>query len=603
MVLAEGILLYVSSSLSPRVSPPPRQPSPATMPNLHRFTSAVSTDSETLARLGKKQVLKRRFGFWSLFAFAVCELITWETVLALFSQGFENGGPAGLVYGFLIAWLSTLSVYTVISELASMSPIASGQYFWVYILAPPRYKKVLSYLVGWLTSLAWVATVATESLFAGTMIQGILALRYPNTTFTSWQGTLLTWAVMAFNVFINTVLPALLPKFELMIMVLHVGGFIAIITTLLTTSTIGSAASVFLTAQNSGGWPTQGLSYCVGFLGNVATFVGADASVHMAEEVQDAAINIPRAIVAGMIANGLIGFAMMIAVLYCLGDFASVSESSTGFPFIQIFYNSVQNMSGAVTMSAVVLILTWCCALGITTTASRMTWSFARDNGTPFSRVLKKVDKRTKVPIISIGVVTTLAALLTLIYIGSDTAFNDVVSLTITGFYGSYLLPCALLLYHRMKGHVLPYGTETNSRGILPSSGSGEGDVPEDVPSQQAAVEPTEDEKKAGDLHAVEGLTELVQGRFVWGPWSVPGVLGTINNMYACVYMIFVIFWSVWPPATPVSASTMNYSVVVTGGIMLLSGVWYVVRGRREYKGPLVEEDALQSIRVAPPTV
>jgi choline transport protein len=565
------------------------------MPALTRIASGLSTDSETLARLGKKQVLKRRFGFWSLFAFAVCELITWETVLALFSQGFENGGPAGLVYGFLIAWLSTLSVYTVISELASMSPIASGQYFWVYILAPPKYKKLLSYLVGWLTSLAWVATVATESLFAGTMIQGLLTLRYPDTEFTRWQGTLLTWAVMFFNVLINTILPALLPKFEIMIMVLHVGGFIAIIATLLSTSTIGDAASVFLTSQNEGGWSSQGLSYCVGFLGNVATFVGADASVHMAEEVQDAALTIPRAIVAGMIANGLIGFAMMIALLYCLGDFSSVSETATGFPFMQIFYNSVKTIPGALAMGAIVLILTWACALGITTTASRMTWSFARDNGTPFSRVLKKVDKRTKVPIIAVIVVTTLAALLTLINIGSPTAFNDVVSLTITGFYGSYFLPCAFLLYHRMRGHVLPYGTETNNRGILPTPGSGEGEQP-------VVVDAAGDEKMV-DLHPVEGLTELVQGRFVWGPWSIPGVLGTINNMYACVYMIFVIFWSVWPPATPVSASTMNYSVVVTGGIMILSGVWYVVRGRREYKGPLIEEEAIHAIRVAPPTV
>jgi hypothetical protein len=114
--------------------------------------------------------------------------------------------------------------------------------------------------------------------------------------------------------------------------------------------------------------------------------------------------------------------------------------------------------------------------------------------------------------------------------------------------------------------------------------------------------EPTGDEKTA-ELHPVEALTELVQGRFVWGPWHIPGILGTINNVYACVYMIFVIFWSVWPPATPVTASTMNYSVVVTGGIMILSGVWYVVRGRREYKGPLVEEEALRLIRVAPPSV
>jgi choline transport protein len=57
-------------------------------------------------------------------------LITWETVLALFAQGFNNGGPGGLVYGYIIAWLSTLSVYVVISELASMAPVACGQYYW-----------------------------------------------------------------------------------------------------------------------------------------------------------------------------------------------------------------------------------------------------------------------------------------------------------------------------------------------------------------------------------------------------------------------------------------------------------------------------------------
>jgi amino acid permease len=93
--------------------------------------SAHTPDDAVLAILGKKSVLKRRFSFFTLFGFAVCELITWETVLALFSQSFENGGPAGAVYGFIIVWSSTLSVYTVISELASMAPIAGGQYYWV----------------------------------------------------------------------------------------------------------------------------------------------------------------------------------------------------------------------------------------------------------------------------------------------------------------------------------------------------------------------------------------------------------------------------------------------------------------------------------------
>lgn len=96
-----------------------------------RAESVAHDDEGALALLGKKQVLKRRFGFASLFGFAVCELITWETVLAIFSQAFNNGGPAGAVYGFIIAWSSTLSVYTVISELASLAPIAGGQYYWV----------------------------------------------------------------------------------------------------------------------------------------------------------------------------------------------------------------------------------------------------------------------------------------------------------------------------------------------------------------------------------------------------------------------------------------------------------------------------------------
>lgn len=96
-----------------------------------RLESSANDDEGALALLGKKQVLKRRFSFVSMFAFAVAELITWETVLALFAQAFNNGGPAGAVYGFIIAWSSTFSVYTVISELASLAPIAGGQYYWV----------------------------------------------------------------------------------------------------------------------------------------------------------------------------------------------------------------------------------------------------------------------------------------------------------------------------------------------------------------------------------------------------------------------------------------------------------------------------------------
>jgi choline transport protein len=230
-----------------------------------------------------------------LFGFAVCELITWETVLArkslsvehlqtsslfvahfcsvltwsVFSQAFENGGPAGCVYGFIIAWSSTLSVYVVISELASLAPVACGQYFWVYLLSPPKWKVFSSYTVGWLTSLAWVATVATECLFAGTILQGLLILDYDDYDAKLWQGTLLSWLVVTVCVFVNSVVPGMLPKFEIFIIVFHLAGFVAIVAVMWKFAPHGNAKFVFLTAYNNGGWSSQGLSYCVGFLGNV----------------------------------------------------------------------------------------------------------------------------------------------------------------------------------------------------------------------------------------------------------------------------------------------------------------------------------------------
>jgi amino acid transporter len=71
----------------------------------------------------------------------------------------------------------------------------------------------------------------------------------------------------------------------------------------------------------------------------VATFVGADASVHLAEEVANAAVNIPRAICGSMLINGMVGFAMMLTLLFCIGDVDSVLDTETGYPFIQIFYS------------------------------------------------------------------------------------------------------------------------------------------------------------------------------------------------------------------------------------------------------------------------
>jgi hypothetical protein len=42
----------------------------------------------------------------------------------------------------------------------------------------------------------------------------------------------------------------------------------------------------------------------------------------------------------------------------------------------------------------------------------------------------------------------------------------------------------------------------------------------------------------------------------------------------------------IMPTIRPVTALNMNYAVVITAGVMLLAGFWYLVSARKYYDGP-----------------
>lgn len=65
-----------------------------------------------------------------------------------------------------------------------------------------------------------------------------------------------------------------------------------------------------------------------------------------AEEVEDAPRMLPRSMIASVALNGLMGFAALIAVLYCMGDVDNALNTPTGFPMIEIFYQAVGNNAG-----------------------------------------------------------------------------------------------------------------------------------------------------------------------------------------------------------------------------------------------------------------
>jgi choline transport protein len=141
------------------------------------------------------------------------------------------------------------------------------------MLAPPSYRRFLSYITGWVSLIGWQATTASSAYLAGTILQSTILMCDDRYSPKPYQAMLLGWAVLAFAVVINTVGSKTLAHFEGLILILHILGFFAILIPLVYLAP-HSNASIFTTFVNSGGWSTQALSFMVGLPSSVFALVG-----------------------------------------------------------------------------------------------------------------------------------------------------------------------------------------------------------------------------------------------------------------------------------------------------------------------------------------
>ncbi|KAI4862311.1 amino acid transporter [Hypoxylon rubiginosum] len=412
-----------------------------------------------------------------------------------------------------------------------MAPTSAGQYHWVSMLAPSSARKFLGYMTGWLTITGWQATVASAAYLTGTMIQGLILLTHPDyeQPAQNWHGTLLLWGVILLSYTINTAIGMLLATFEGLVFFLHILGFFGVLLSMvLLKSEHASSEDVFNTFFNSGDWQTQGLSFCIGILGIVYAFVGGGSAIHMSEEIHNAATVVPWSILTGLLLNGTLGFAMMIATLYCMGDVEAAIAENPHYPFMAIFHNAVGSTAGAAVMSSIVLVMTFSATTGCLASTSRVYWAFARDRGIPGWRFLKKVSPRTSIPTHSVLTTCVISVILSFVNIGDATAFNGIISISVAGLFGSI--------------------------GMMPSV-----------------------------------LTNTMGSGLSWGPWRIPGLLGVANNILCCSYLLFIFFFSFWPTSREVTPQTMNWAVLVTVVVITWSIVYYLAWARKTYSGPIIE--------------
>ena len=222
----------------------------------------------------------------------------------------------------------------------------------------------------------------------------MIALNIPDYLFEAWHGTLLVFAVSAFNVVFNTFFVKKLPIIEAVILFVHVLGFIAVLAVLWATGPIGDARATFTTFNDYGVWNDNGLATLSSIVAVVLPLLGADAAVHMSEEVRDAAKTIPQSMIKTTLANGAMGFVMLITFCSVLGSIDDALASPTKQAYLYVFYNSTGSVAGASVMGALVILMAIFCNLTITATSSRQLFAFARDKGVPFYTTFAYVSDR-----------------------------------------------------------------------------------------------------------------------------------------------------------------------------------------------------------------
>lgn len=322
-------------------------------------------------------------------------------------------------------------------------------------------------------------------------------------------------------------------------MIIHIGGFFGILIPLWVLSPQSDAHTIF-TQFNNPGWSSTGTSCMVGILAAIALMLGSDSvggllsqhattpeltrwnSTHVRGDPERALYPPAHNVLVHVFQRSPRSYHGHRLGL-CVGNVEEVVATPTGYAFIQVFYNSTGSLAATNAMTAIVMIMATFSCITIMASASRQLFSFARDQGSPFSAWVSQVPKGWDIPLNSIVISILVTVLLSLINIGSSAAFNSIASLGGVALLSSYIISTSCLLWRKLA-----------NKPLLPS-------------------------------------------RFKLG------TVGTIVNIAALCYLVVMFIFCFFPPVplpylTPVS---MNWNALIFGVVCIWGVVYYLVWARK----------------------
>ncbi|KZT66736.1 amino acid transporter [Daedalea quercina L-15889] len=511
--------------------------------------NVAAADEALLASLGYKQEFKREFTGLETFGIAFSIIGLLPSIASVLADSLPNGGAAAMVWGWLVASFFILLVGMSMAELASAAPTSGGLYFWTHSLSSPRWRNLAAWIVGYANTIGSIASIASIDWGCAVQVMAAASIGSSGQSFSATNGQL--YGVYAAIVISHAVICCLgtrvLARLQTVYVVLNVLLCLAVIIALPAATPKeyrNTASYAFGNFTNLNGW-TDGYAFILSFLAPLWTICSFDSSVHISEEASNAATAVPWAIVYAIGIAGVLGWAINVALAFCMGtDVDGILSSSVGQPMAQIFFNAF-GQKGTLALWAFVVLVQYMMGSSMVLAASRQSFAFSRDGALPFSSWLYRMNSFTGTPVNTVYFTCTFALLLGLLAFAGEAAINAIFSLSVVALYVAYAVPIAARFL---------------------------------------------------------GENDFQPGPFSLGMWSAP--VGAV----AIAWMAFMGIVFLFPTTAQTDVADMNYTVVVLGGVLILSLVWYyfpVYGGVHWFTGPVptIERTAANSQRQSEDTV
>lgn len=412
----------------------------------------IDDDVRTLHAMGYGQELLRRMSGFSNFAISLSIICILAGGITSFHLGICGVGGAAIGIGWPLACLLSLAFAATMGQVASAFPTAGGLYHWASILGSRGWGWATAWfnLAGLITVLAAI-NVGTFQFLAGALgpSVGYDPAGLSDTAKLLFQvaGVAAITGSQALVNHLGIRLTTVLTDFS--------GYWILLISVVLTAVLLAAAPSRdfsrLWTFDNFSGlpagnevWPKTDsllLLFGLGILLPAYTITGFDAGAHTSEETVGAAHNVPRGIVRSVWVSGLFGWVMLAAMVLALPSLPDAAAQGDGVFGWMI--NELLPPWAAIPLFACIGVAQYLCGLATVTSASRMTYAFARDGGLPMSGHLRSVSPTFRTPATAIWIV----ALLSIAFTVYTPVYNTIAASCVIFLYISYAIPTLLGLF------------------------------------------------------------------------------------------------------------------------------------------------------------